>query len=197
MTPATRRPPEGGVMTLAYADGVAAEVVELLGPACTRIEVAGSVRRRRATVGDVEVVCISRMAPEQVDLFGEVITERNLLDQLCDRLQAEGVLSKRVGEGGSTAWGYGARRAWFNGIALDIFGTTAPQFGVALLLRTGPAAWNKRLVLQYGHGGTVLRFGMRFEGGWLWRGNSRLPTLEERDVFRELQLAWVEPWERG
>lgn len=48
-------------MELERAKGVAAEVVARLGPACERVEVAGSVRRRKAEVKDLEVVFIPRM----------------------------------------------------------------------------------------------------------------------------------------
>jgi DNA polymerase (family 10) len=45
---------------LAQADRIAAKIVEALSPFCERIEVAGSIRRRRAMVGDVDVVALPR-----------------------------------------------------------------------------------------------------------------------------------------
>jgi DNA polymerase/3'-5' exonuclease PolX len=44
---------------LARARIIAGEIVDLLTPVCERIEVAGSVRREKATVGDnIEIVCV-------------------------------------------------------------------------------------------------------------------------------------------
>jgi DNA polymerase/3'-5' exonuclease PolX len=48
------------------------EVVDLLSPVCERIEVAGSVRREKAFVGDIEILCAPRVRHEtQMDLFGQ------------------------------------------------------------------------------------------------------------------------------
>ena len=47
-------------MTLAYAQQMAEALVELLAPACERIEIAGSVRRGKARPNDVEIVAIPR-----------------------------------------------------------------------------------------------------------------------------------------
>ena len=46
------------------AEGVklANEVVALLETSCERLEVAGSIRRQKETVGDVEIVCIPRFS---------------------------------------------------------------------------------------------------------------------------------------
>jgi DNA polymerase/3'-5' exonuclease PolX len=39
---------------LAAADAIAADVLAQLQPHCERIAIAGSVRRRRPTIGDIE-----------------------------------------------------------------------------------------------------------------------------------------------
>lgn len=183
---------------VALAEGqlLACRVLDLLSPACTRIEVAGSVRRRRESVGDIEIVAVGARAPGQVDLFGEVRSERNLLDQRCDELLAEGVFAKRISEKGSSAWGYGVRRALFAGAGLDVFGTTLEQWGLILVIRTGDADWSRLLVTPR-HEGGLMPLGMRCEAGWLWDGGRRLVMREEADVFAALGLPWVEPWERS
>lgn len=181
---------------MAEAQRVAYEALGLLGPACARIEVAGSVRRRRESVKDVEIVCVGRTAPAAVDLFGEMVGERNLLDERCDELLAQGVFAKRVGEKGGTAWGHGVRRAVFGGVGLDVFGTTAEQFGLIFLIRTGDAEFSRSLVTPRYQGG-LLPMGMRVQGGWLWDGGRRLVTREEEDVFAAIGVPWIEPWERN
>jgi DNA polymerase/3'-5' exonuclease PolX len=42
---------------LAEIEPVARELVELLRPVTTRIEIAGSIRRRKPTCSDIEIVC--------------------------------------------------------------------------------------------------------------------------------------------
>ena len=47
-------------MTLEFAQEMAEALVELLAPACERIEIAGSIRRKKPNPNDVEVVAAPR-----------------------------------------------------------------------------------------------------------------------------------------
>ena len=47
---------------------IAESLVEKLRPACERIEIAGSLRREKAMVGDIEIVAVPRL---ERDLLGE------------------------------------------------------------------------------------------------------------------------------
>ena len=58
-------------MRLDEATAIAERVVEILRPHCDRIEVAGSVRRGKPEVGDIEVVCIPRTTVS--GLFGDIV----------------------------------------------------------------------------------------------------------------------------
>jgi DNA polymerase/3'-5' exonuclease PolX len=51
------------------AERIAAAIVADLAPYCDRIQVAGSVRRRKEFVGDIELVAIPRYVP--AGLFGD------------------------------------------------------------------------------------------------------------------------------
>ena len=188
---------------LAHAEQLAAELVEHLSPACERLEIAGSIRRRRHDVGDVELCAIPRRTPE-LDLFGgETGQCVNLLVSLTDDLLKAGVLQQRLDVNGRPAWGEWMRRAVYKGFALDLFSGLEAQWGVLMAIRTGPAAFSHRLVTdttQRLDGGL---YGLKppwaqFKG---WRvvhreSGEALQTPEERDVFRVLGLSWVEPAER-
>lgn len=74
------------------------ELFDLLRPACDAMEVAGSIRRRAATVKDIELVVVP-LAAHFESLFdaelplGDPFEEHtNRLDLLVERLIAEGVL---------------------------------------------------------------------------------------------------------
>src|SRR5436309_8123113 len=54
---------------LPEAERIAAAIVADLAPSCARIQVAGSVRRHKEVVGDIELVAIPRYAP--AGLFGD------------------------------------------------------------------------------------------------------------------------------
>src|SRR5436190_14063617 len=51
------------------AERIAAAIVADLAPSCACIQVAGSVRRRKEVVGDIEIVAIPRYVP--AGLFGD------------------------------------------------------------------------------------------------------------------------------
>ena len=58
---------------------IAADLEALLMPACERIRVAGSIRRGKDTIGDIDLVCEPKIEREAGGLFGDQIEERDLL----------------------------------------------------------------------------------------------------------------------
>jgi hypothetical protein len=206
---------------LAEAEALAAEVVELLHPACERIEVAGSIRRRVLAPGDIEIVCIPRIervwSTNEVDLFGHYAgdpkgRELNRLDELCRDLLLDGTFHGRLDKRERAAIGPKYKRLVFKGFALDLFACLPPtQWGVLFAIRTGPAAFAHAFVTPRGQktrtlyaGGAhvsrpgLLPIGMRVgEGNQLWGGDGRLiATPEETDFFKAINLPYLEPWER-
>ncbi|MEP7375558.1 MAG: hypothetical protein ABI675_19595 [Chitinophagaceae bacterium] len=57
-------------MTLATAISYCTRILYLLTPHSERIDVAGSIRRQKAELGDIELVCIPKKTFNQTDLFG-------------------------------------------------------------------------------------------------------------------------------
>jgi DNA polymerase/3'-5' exonuclease PolX len=55
--------PDTPRIPLARAVSIAETTRAALAPHCERIAIAGSVRRRRSFVGDIELVCIPRLVP--------------------------------------------------------------------------------------------------------------------------------------
>ena len=97
---------------LALAVAIAEEVRALLAPACERLEVAGSIRRRRPDVGDVELVAVPKTAPARLDLFGTAVGERDLLHERCERLLEAETLAQRLESHGRRAFRFAA---WLEG----------------------------------------------------------------------------------
>jgi DNA polymerase/3'-5' exonuclease PolX len=185
---------------LALAEAVAAEARARLAPACERLEVAGSIRRRRPDVGDVELVAVPRVTPGRRDLFGDATGEADELHALAERLLHEGVLAHRPDKNGRPAFGTKLKRVVFRGRAgelpLDLFAVTgAAQWGVIFTIRTGPGAFSTRLVTQRRYGGGMPE-GHRVRDGALWDGERLVETPEEADLFRALGLPWLPPERR-
>jgi DNA polymerase/3'-5' exonuclease PolX len=182
---------------LAEAEQIAAELVELLRPACVRIEVAGSIRRKRPDVGDLDIVAVPYIQRRMGGLFEDVPDDEDQLAIECDTLMLRGDLVPRLNVAGKRAWGPSLKRATYRGLAVDIQAVhDAETFGAWMAIRTGPAEFTKRLVTPRIQGG-LLPPGFRFEGGFrLTYAGGAVPTPEEWMLFEALEMPWIEPEDR-
>jgi len=189
----------GQPVPLAAARAAADALRELLEPACARVEIAGSIRRRKATVGDLELVAIPRLVPEPAgDLWG-TLRERDLLAERVATLIAAGELAPRevtiTRADGSIEQGRRMGRAYlalvFRELPVDLFIVHPPaEWGVLFALRTGPGDWNVRLVTE------CRRYLRRVASGQVLTAAGPLACPEEADFFRALGQPWLDPWER-
>ena len=184
---------------------VAQRLLELLQPACGRIAIAGSLRREKPQVRDIELVAVARWADRPVGLLDDVTESVDALEELVAAMLWDGTLTARKVENhradGSvdlqTKLGPAFKALVFDGIPVDLFVVRPPAtWGVIFALRTGPGDWNTQLVMA------CKAIGRRVEGGQVvaWHGASgswrAVPTPEERDFFEALGQPWVEPRER-
>lgn len=167
------------------------EVVELLRPACERLEIAGGIRREKAEPHDAEIVALPRW---DTDLLGEPTDTCALLDRVIVHLVETGVL----------AWDTlvrrkGPRYKRFElprpAVPLDLFLARADNYGNILAIRTGDAAFSHGLVTCVGSGGLMPRH-LRQRDGYLWRGGERLSCPTEDDYFAALGLPAPSPRDR-
>lgn len=181
-----------GRFSLERARRVAEAIAAELAPACERIEIAGSIRRRVAYVKDIELVCIPRGLAR--DLFGDVrLDQPHDLDRALERLVEAGRLRARVTPDGRVRLGrrFKALEAVRAELPVDLFMVLPPaQWGAQLAIRTGPWEFSKRLVTE------CQRLGRRCVDGRLVDERGDVATPEERDFFRACGMGWVEPWER-
>ncbi len=175
---------------LAEAERVARAIVEALAPACERIEIAGSVRRRKPEVSDIELVVVPRFVQGPVaDLFNPPPLVSALDDALAD-LERSGRL---VPHPDKPANGTRYKKRWAPkaAVQVDLFVVLPPaQWGVLFAIRTGSAAYSARAV-------TALHaHGLRSEDGRILRGNEVVPCPGEEDFFRLAGLPLLPPHER-
>jgi DNA polymerase/3'-5' exonuclease PolX len=191
---------EGVTMKLDEAKAIAEGLVEGMRPYCARVEIAGSIRRRKAEVKDIEIVAVPKweLAPveEQVrDLFGSpprAPQNFNLLHFWATKLS--GVRWIKPGTSEVVDWQPKPEGKYWRGIVggrikLDLFLARPDNFGLIFLIRTGSADFSQGLVTFAKHR-TSFRVG---EGSLRDRDGKVLETFEERDVFDALRLDWVEP----
>lgn len=173
-------------MELTEARKIAERLQESLAPLCDRIEIAGSIRRGKPDVHDIELVAIPKMLPIY-DLFGQQSGERSLLD---DRR-----LYEQFGKVVKAGRRFVQVSLW-EGIKLDLFVVLPPaQWGVLFAIRTGPAEFSHWLVTPRNKGG-ILPSGWRVEDGRVWDGQVTLDFPDEQKLFEWVGLGWVEPGER-
>lgn len=179
----------------ARANEVACLLAARLAPVCERLAIAGSLRRRKETVGDIELVFVPKYGPRAAG--GELLpTFGALTDPVLERLEAEGTLARRQNKNGGTAWGGKNKLAVHvpTGIPVDLFTASAENWWNYLVCRTGPAESNLALCAA------------AHAKGWKWEpyssgfvkqgGFERHVVTSERDVFEFVGLPYRPPEER-
>ncbi|GAI67541.1 unnamed protein product, partial [marine sediment metagenome] len=114
-------------MELEQAQEIADDLLKRLYPYCQRIEVAGSVRRQKPEVGDIELLCIPKY-----------VAGVDQLDRELGALFIQQILGFRRNKLGSRVYGPKNKllRHLESGIGVDIFSTDAKCWPVALVVRT-------------------------------------------------------------
>lgn len=157
-------------MTLSNADQIAENVKSELAPYCYRIEIAGSIRRRRPEVKDIEIVAIPK--PYETGLF------ENGIAAIVNRWEkVRGELPCKY-----------TQRILPEGIALDLFFADQDNWGLIYSIRTGSADFSHR-VLATGW----VKAGYRSEDGYLVLDGRRISVPEEKDLFERIGIPFIEP----
>lgn len=170
-----------------FAKSIADKALEEFRPYCERIEIAGSLRRQKREIGDIEICAIPRY---EINLFGEPgLSLLNLyLGQMAQK-------QRLVTEG---KWGPSYKKfrlAAHQEMSIDLFITSPPQWGLIFMIRTGSAEFSQRLVTQKNKGG-LLPSHLKVSDGWVWDGNERLELPEEDSVFALLGIDYINPQDR-
>jgi DNA polymerase (family 10) len=162
-------------MTIKEAIKVGDAVLAALGPYCQRIEIAGSIRRARDPVGDVDVVCLPHPGQEA---------------GLRSRAKAK---SRAISEGDhslivETANGVQVDIWFAAGESCDLLTKTPSTWGTVLLCRTGSKEHNISLC-------TLARAqGMRWDPPrGLFRGDALVASDSEHAIFEALGLRFIPP----
>lgn len=179
----------------ATALAVARELCQALRPAAVedRLIVAGSLRRRKMEVGDVEILYIPRFLAERDGLFD--MRQVNQVDLVLDQFLRAGILAKRQNALGSEVWGQKNKLARHaaTGIPVDLFAASETNWFNYLVCRTGSAENNVRLAAS------------AKSRGWQWNpygagftdaAGTTIPVRSEQEAFALLHLPYLDPWQR-
>ena len=166
-------------MLIAQATAIAERIKGELAPYTERIEIAGSVRRRKPEVKDIELVAIPKRVVS--DLFGD---ETAVDPAFCAAVNR---WAKIKGE----PTGRYTQRVLPDGINLDLFIVDADTWGLTLAVRTGSADYSAHVL-----GTRWASLGYTSRESVLYRYGRPTYIREETDLFALLGLPWTDPWER-
>lgn len=163
-----------------------------LAPHCERLEPAGSLRRHKPLVADLELVAIPRLVP--VGLFGTE-TANGLYLHL--REQEE---HYRFLKGDNPAGRYfqvAVLGADGRETQVDLFTAEPDNFGWIWLIRTGCAEFSHAVLTRWkAKQGLGKEQPGSVDGRLVTRSGSRMETPEEADVFRLVGLEVIDPRRR-
>lgn len=166
-------------MKLALAFRQAVLITEALRTHCERIEIAGSIRRQRPEVGDIDLVCLPNGIAGREGLIARCAQtskmvkcgEQYVVFELANGFQLDLWFAHRGGG--------------------DMFAPDPPNFGVLLLARTGSAMHNVWIAQ------TAQAAGLHFNPHkGILRGREVIASAEEKDIFAALGLDWIAPERR-
>jgi len=134
-----------------------------------RLEVAGSYRREKETVGDIDILVVTKK-PE------EVSTAISTLSLVRDVVA------------------HGDKKLSFdlkNGLRVDVRFVKKDQWGSALLYFTGSKEHN--ILMRK----VAIKKGLKLSEYGLFKGEKVVASKEEKDIYDALELRFYEPEERG
>ncbi len=159
------------MMRLEQAVEIANEVVARLKPYCQKIEVAGSIRRQKASIGDIDIVLIPS---DPWNLESEVLA---LARPFQPKLSGEKL-----------------KRFDYNGAQVDLYFASPGTWATLLLIRTGSKESNIRLCSLAKKKGWHLAA----SGEGLFNENGeRIAGDTEESIYKALGLPYQRPEERG
>jgi len=160
-------------MILSQAQQIAERIKSYLSPHCYRIEIAGSIRRKKPEVKDIEIVAISK--PYQIGLFEDGLASIvNKWEKVKGELQF-----------GKCKY---TQRVLPDGIKLDLFFAEPENWGLILAIRTGSADYSHKVLAT----GWVKK-GYKCVDGYLWHGRDKYNCREEIDLFNRIGVTYIEP----
>lgn len=178
---------------LAVAKRVARHLINDLVGCYEKLKIAGSVRREKEEVGDLELLIIPQMGIRNSgDLFGTSESYSRTADRI-DQLVDIGRLEYRENAKGSTTNGEKIKllRDRAEGIPIDIFLTTKESWYNYLVCRTGPKESNMAIAKR------AQSMGLKWEpysSGFLDKASgNRIVCESEREVFDTVDMPYRDP----
>lgn len=152
---------------------IAERIKSQLAPHCDRIEIAGSIRRQKPEVKDIEIVCI----PKPYENNGMFVS--GIAEVVNDWEKVKGELGPECKY---------TQRVLPEGIKLDLFFATKGNWGWIYALRTGSADFNFKYL------DAIKKKGYRADGGQIVDRWGKAQVVETEEAFFDLiDMEFISP----
>ena len=187
---------------LGVAQNIADNLIALLGPYCEKLNIAGSIRRQKPLVKDIELVCVPKKVFIQTELFGNGIDL--VVPEFKKTIEAA---SEKIVKGNID--GRYMQVILKNGIVLDLFLPKLSDYYRQFAIRTGSGDYSRYIIAsawrKKGWCGTdsgLRRITDCYKNGTTWKcynENAELPPVwhSEEEFFDWLGVKCVNPSERN
>ncbi len=177
-------------LELAEVKKVAVEIITDLNPFCERIAIAGSIRRNRPLVSDIELVVIPKYEIVPSGFFDTIDT-----CLLTQHLMRSAKYQMRLNKNGYRIFGEKNKLMLYKGVPVDIFTATEDNWVMLYFIRTGGAATNQRIARRAIQVNKALKI---YEGGFLDNATGDIYRVRsEEEIYDILGLAYEEPHSRA
>ena len=150
---------------LGYILPEANKIVENLKPYVSKISLAGSIRRRKETIGDMDILAISSNPDMAMEMFVKM--------ESVDKVLARGITKSSV--------------RLNSGIQVDLRIVEEKSFGSALQYFTGSKEHNIELRK------IAIKKGYKLNEYGLFKGGKQIAGEDEESVYNSLGLQWIPP----
>ena len=169
-------------MEYRIARDLAEKVVFQLQPYVEKIIIAGSIRRRKPEVKDIDLVLIPKTEPIK-DLFG-MVTGHKRMDGFINTIKSWEVLKGSPEEGKYI-------QCMVQGMKVEIACASPLNYGNLVLIRTGNAEFSKMIMTE------VLRRGFSQKDGFLYHKDEVINVPDEMTYFKTIGVPYVQPENRN
>ncbi len=170
---------------------------DLLAPHCVRVEIAGSIRRQRPYVNDVDLVVIPKGSITTTNLFGE--PEATAMGSPLHAFLVRFVQESAAKQGRASVWISGEKNPSavnyilkLPKVQLDVFVATELNWGSKLLQRTGSKEHNIWIASR----ARQLGLEWKLDTGIIRPDGAVVASKTEREIYAALGMHYVIPENR-
>lgn len=165
---------------------IANSLLEELKPFFERLEICGSLRRKKAEIGDIEYIGISK----KVGLYGQTTLfgngEMQHLPDLLNFISKYEIIKGNKPQSKLTSFVHPS------GVQVDLFFASMENWGYIQTLRTGPSDFNQYFLIP-----KLKLHGYYLDEGKVWDFRGPISVPDEETLFKLIDLEVINPMLRS